>query len=135
MPKWLIIEDERDLHETLLAMFEVWGINGMAFEDGQEALDWVDAVDKGEYIGELPQLALIDLRLPGAFGVDVAMRIRQSRVLQNMAIILMTAYCLAPEQEEEFVSRVRADAFLNKPLPPMKALQKLLNDLVVHRYV
>jgi CheY-like chemotaxis protein len=134
MPKWIVVEDELDLHDTLMAMFEVWGIDGISFDDGQDILDWLDRVDNGEISGELPQLALIDLRLPSAFGVDVAMRIRQSPVLSDIAIILMTAYSLSPEQETQFINDVQADAFLNKPLPEMKQLQKLLNGLVAKRY-
>src|SRR5688572_19637909 len=99
MAKWIVVEDEIDLHDTLMAMFEVWGIDGISFDDGGDILDWIETVDSGGFNGELPQLALIDLRLPTAFGVDVARRIRQSPALQNMALVLMTAYRLSPTQE------------------------------------
>lgn len=133
MPKWVIVEDEPDLLDTLLAMFEIWGIDGLSFSAGHDAFNWIYAVDTGQYVDPLPQLALIDLRLPDAFGVDVAIRIRQSPVLHNMTIVLMTAYQLSQEHEHQFVQDVEADAFFHKPLPGMKELQKRLNTLVAQR--
>ena len=32
----MVVEDEPDIYELLLAMFEMWGIEGVAFVDGEE---------------------------------------------------------------------------------------------------
>lgn len=59
----MVVEDEPDIYEVLLAMFEMWGIEGVAFVDGEEAIAWIDDVDNGRFQGELPELALLDIRL------------------------------------------------------------------------
>ncbi|MBZ0308233.1 MAG: response regulator, partial [Anaerolineae bacterium] len=96
MPTWMVVEDEPDIYEVLLAMFEIWGIEGVAFVDGGQAVAWIDDVDEGRVRGELPELALIDIRLPEVSGPDVGKRVRESPILKDMAIVLITAYRLSP---------------------------------------
>src|SRR5690606_39918312 len=92
----MVVEDEPDIYEVLLAMFEMWGIEGVAFVDGEEAVAWIDEVDRGEFEGELPELALLDIRLPGSIsGPMVGERLRKSPILQHSAIVLSTAYRLS----------------------------------------
>ena len=68
LPTWMVVEDEPDIYDVLLAMFELWGIEGVAFVDGGEAISWVDAVDEGRVHGDLPELAILDIRLPDGLG-------------------------------------------------------------------
>ena len=71
---------------------------GVAFVDGEEAVSWINDVDEGRFHGELPELALLDIRLPGDVdGVMVGERLRKSPILGNMAIVLTTAYKLNNE--------------------------------------
>lgn len=32
MPEWIVGEDDPDLHEVLLAMFELWNIDGVVYK-------------------------------------------------------------------------------------------------------
>ena len=41
MSTWMVVEDEPDIYDVLLAMFEIWGIEGVAFVDGGEAVGWI----------------------------------------------------------------------------------------------
>ena len=80
---WMVVEDEPDIYELLLAMFEIWGIEGVAFVDGEEAITWIEESDKGAP-SEIPELAVLDIRLPGnVSGPMVGARIRQSPVLKR----------------------------------------------------
>ncbi|HVO68978.1 MAG TPA: response regulator, partial [Aggregatilineaceae bacterium] len=90
MPTWMVVEDEPDIYDVLLAMFEIWGIEGVAFVDGAEAVAWILDVDQGRVRGELPELAILDIRLPEISGPAVGARLRQSPVLGNIAIVLIT---------------------------------------------
>ncbi len=115
-------------------MFEMWGIDGTAFVDGEEALAWIEDVDRGKYSGELPELALLDIRLPGpAQGDDVAKRLRESAALKNIAIVLTTAYKLSPPKDQQMIDRAGADKLMYKPLPKFNELKQLLEELISAR--
>lgn len=130
MPTWMVVEDEPDIYEVLLAMFEIWGIEGVAFVDGGQAVNWLDDVDQGRVRGELPELALIDIRLPEVSGPEVGRRIRQSPVLKNMAVVLITAYRLSPQDEKEAIEIAQANHLMYKPLPGMPELRSILDEII-----
>lgn len=134
MSTWMVVEDEPDIYEVLLAMFEMWGIEGVAFVDGEEAIAWIDDVDNGRFRGELPELALLDVRLPGAInGAMVGERLRKSKVLGGIAIVLSTAYKLNVEEEAKMIEQAGADELMYKPLPKFNELQKKLEDVIAAR--
>ncbi len=131
---WMVVEDEPDIYEVLLAMFEMWGIEGVAFVDGEEAVAWIEEVDKGKFSGELPELALLDIRLPGLVsGMMVGERIRKSTLLQHMAIVLITAWKLSADEEKQVIEKAGADRLISKPLPRFPELKQLLEDLIAQR--
>ncbi|GAB4341036.1 MAG: hypothetical protein Kow00117_21180 [Phototrophicales bacterium] len=131
---WMVVEDEPDIYEVLLAMFGIWGIEGVAFVDGEEAVAWIEDVDNGRFQGELPELALLDIRLPGEIeGPAVGARLRKSKALGDIAIVLTTAYKLTPEEEKAFWAQAEADRLIYKPLPKFADLQKLLEDTIAER--
>ena len=79
MATWMIVEDEPDIYEVMVAMFELWDIKHIHFYDGQDAVEWIDAVDAGHISSELPELAILDIRLPGEVGGPaVGARLRSS---------------------------------------------------------
>lgn len=130
----MVVEDEPDIYEVLLAMFGIWGIEGVAFVDGEEAINWIEDVDHQRFQGELPELALLDIRLPGDVqGPVVGERLRKSKVLGNIAIILITAYKLTPAEEDAMKKKAGADKLLYKPLPKISELQHLLEELIAQR--
>lgn len=134
MSTWMVVEDEPDIYEVLLAMFEMWGIEGVAFVDGEEAVAWIDDVNNGRFQGELPELALLDIRLPGNIsGPMVGERLRQSNTLKQVAIILSTAYRLSPEEEKQVLEQAGADKLMYKPLPRFNELQKILEQVITER--
>lgn len=130
----MVVEDEPDIYEVLLAMFGIWGIEGVAFVDGEEAVTWIEDVDNGRFQGELPEMALLDIRLPGKIqGPDVGERLRKSKHLNNIAIVLTTAYKLSPEEEKNKIQQAGADRLIRKPLPKFHELQVLLESTIADR--
>jgi CheY-like chemotaxis protein len=130
----MVVEDEPDIYEVLLAMFGIWGIEGVAFVDGEEAVSWIDDVDSDSFQGELPELALLDIRLPGEInGPAVGERLRKSEALGDIAIVLTTAYKLTPDEETEVKTQAGADRLIYKPLPKFAELQKILEETIVQR--
>lgn len=136
MSTWMVVEDEPDIYEVLLAMFEMWGIEGVAFVDGEEAAAWIDDVNTGRFQGELPELALLDIRLPGQLsGADVGELLRKSEKLGQIAIVFATAYRLGPEEERRVIAQADADKLMYKPLPKFGELQRILEDVIAQRRV
>lgn len=137
MTTWMVVEDEPDFYELVLAIYDTLGVDGLAFTDGDEAIKWIEDVDAGQHVtsvDELPQLALLDIRLPGYIsGVEVGNRLRQSPVLGNIAIVLMTAYKLSPKQEQQFITDSGCDLLMHKPLPKLAEFKRVMHDVVAQR--
>ncbi len=134
MTTWMVVEDEPDLYDMVLAMYATMGVDGTSFVTGEEAIDWIEEVDDGHYHGELPELALLDIRLPGAInGVKVSERMRESPHLKDIAIVLMTAYRLNPSEEKDVINQAGSDLLIYKPLPKLGELHTMLLDLVNKR--
>lgn len=133
MSTWMVVEDEPDIYDVLLAMFEIWGIEGVAFVDGAEAVSWIENVDQGRVRGELPELAILDIRLPEVSGPEVGNRLRRSPILGEIAIVLITAYRLSVEEEKAVIERAQADLLMYKPLPAMPELRSAM-DAVIARH-
>jgi CheY-like chemotaxis protein len=130
----MIVEDEPDIYELLLTMFKMWGIEGVAFVDGEEAVAWINDVDSGRIKGELPELALLDIRLPGSIsGPQVGERLRKSSSLGGVAIVLTTAYRLTPPEEQAVIRQAGADQLVYKPLPKFHELKHLLETVIAAR--
>jgi CheY-like chemotaxis protein len=130
---WMVVEDEPDIYEVLLAMFEVWGIEGVAFVDGSEAVAWIEDVDAGRVQSELPELAILDIRLPEVSGPEVGERLRESPKLRGVAIVLITAYRLQPPEEVAVIAQAQADMLLYKPLPRPEEFRKTLEIALAKR--
>jgi two-component system phosphate regulon response regulator PhoB len=134
MTSWMVVEDEPDLYEMLMAMTEIVGVDGVAFTTGEDALTWIEAVDGRQIQHERPELALLDIRLPGQnSGLEVCKRLRSSPVLGDILVVLMTAYHVSPREEREMLRQSGADVLLRKPFPNLKALSKLLQDHLQRR--
>lgn len=134
MSSWMVVEDEPDIYELLLTMFELWGIDGVAFVEGEEACAWIDDVDQGRYKGELPEMAIIDLRLGGVMqGWDVGERLRKSPVLGNIAVVVITGFRFPPEEEASIRRRMQPDRWINKPLPLLNEMQTLLDQTLAEK--
>ncbi len=134
MTTWMLLEDEPDLYDMILAMYGMMGISGVAFGCGEDAIDWIKSVENGSYKGSIPELALLDIRLPDYIsGPDVGARLRQSELLKDMVIVIMTAYRLTPQEEQDVLGYAEADYLLYKPLPRFMELENLLKDLVLQQ--
>lgn len=130
MTTWMVVEDEPGLYDMVLTMYSLMGVHGVAFTSGEDALDWIDAVDSGQFADEIPQLAMLDIRLPGQVdGVAVGERMRRSPVLKNTRIVMMTAYILSPKDETEIREAIHPEEFLSKPLPEFEQLKRLLFEI------
>lgn len=116
---WLLVEDDPDIRNIVTVMMQLWGEKPLALSDGNAAWTWLDGVIAGTYKGDLPELALMDIRMPGHTGDQIAARIRTTDRLKNIPIILMTAFTLTEAEVQNMVERAGIDHLVKKPLPDM----------------
>jgi CheY-like chemotaxis protein len=123
---WLLVEDDSDIRNVVSVMMSVWGEKPLPFADGGAAWGWLDSVENGTYTGELPDLALMDIRMPGYTGDKVAARIRKVAAIKDIPIILMTAFSLTDTEIKEMMEQTGIDYLMNKPLPDMEVFRTTL---------
>lgn len=127
---WLIVEDEADIRNLVATMAQVWGHTPVTFESGKKAWEFLDQVEAGTYNKPLPQFALMDIRMPGYHGDEVAKRIRRTEALKNIPIVLMTAFVLSDEERAAMKNDTGVDHILNKPLPDFMRLKEILDTII-----
>lgn len=133
MSTWMVVEDEPDLYSTLLTLFGIWSIDGVAFTNGTDAIKWIDDVDAGTADTNIPELAILDIRLPGVEGPEIGARLRKSPVLKEIVIVLVTAFHLSPDQEKQVIARAQADELIYKPLPAPTEFRAVLQKAIARR--
>ena len=111
----VIVEDNDDVREMLRYLLESIG------HEVDEAADGVQGIAK---VAELrPDVALVDIGLPGVDGFEVARRLRASGVLSKTLLIALTGYGL--DKDREAVLAAGFDRHLTKPVEPDLLIQIL----------
>jgi signal transduction histidine kinase len=105
-PSLLLIEDNQDGREMMTMMLECYGYQVSAAEDGLRGLDAVRALR--------PDLALVDIGLPGIDGYEVARRLRADPDTHHIKLIALTGYGLAEDLQR--VMEAGFDRHLVKPV-------------------
>lgn len=123
---WLIAEDEADIRVLITTMCQVWGHTTVAYENGQKVWDWLDLVERGDANG-LPELVLMDIRMPGKKGNELAQRMRTIPALKNTPIVLMTAFSLSDQERSDMMQLDGVDYIISKPLPEFETLRQTLH--------
>jgi CheY-like chemotaxis protein len=127
---WLIAEDDIDILNLLSTVTQVWGHTPLSFESGQKVWDWLDRVDASTPTSELPGFALMDIRMPGKKGNEVANRMRSVARFKHIPIVLMTAYSLDANDRLALQTNDGVDAIISKPLPAFDELRTVLNSII-----
>lgn len=127
---WMIAEDEADIRNLVVTMATVWGHSTVAFESGTKAWEFLDSVENGTFSGQLPEFALMDIRMPGQRGDEISQRIRQTPDIENIPIVLMTAFALSEDEMREMRAATGVDLIINKPLPDFMQLKGILENII-----
>lgn len=113
----LLVEDNVDALEVLSDLLAMWGHEVRAVPDGLSGVDTALAMR--------PDVALIDIGLPGIDGYEVARRIRADPNGRALTLVALTGYG-TPEQRER-ATQAGFDLHITKPVQPA-GLAKLLQD-------
>lgn len=121
----LLVEDNRDDEElTVLALRENRLLNDIhVARDGAEALDYLLA--QGRYANrdplDLPQIVLMDLKLPKISGLEVLQRMRAHPRLKLVPVIILTTSLEERDIMESY--DLGANSYIRKPVDFSKFLE------------
>jgi len=105
----LIVEDDKDLRDSLCEALELEGYAAVCVENGQEALNHLAT-------GARPCLILLDLMMPVMDGWTFRQELLKDQTLASIPVIVMTAATPAR------VAAVAAQVVLYKPLHMAKVM-------------
>ena len=114
----LIVEDNADARDSLMALLELSGHRVTSADSGVAALSSIRR--------SLPRLALVDIGLPDMDGLALARAIRDMPGGDTIRLIALTGYGGLEDQERTAESGF--DAHLIKPLD-FDVLEKLLQTM------
>jgi two-component system, sensor histidine kinase len=115
----LIVEDNADAREAMRMLLELDGHVVMAAAEGSEALELARTKD--------PDVALVDIGLPGIDGYEVARRLRVGGERRPL-LIALTGY--GQPEDRRRAAEAGFDSLLVKPVDP-SALSSLLATLEI----
>ncbi len=113
----LIVEDERDLANTLKYNLERAGYQTRVALTGQQALELAPAEP-------VPDLVLLDLMLPDISGTEVCRRLRQHERTRAVPVIMLTAK--GQEIDRVVGFEVGADDYVVKPYSVRELLLRIV---------
>jgi two-component system alkaline phosphatase synthesis response regulator PhoP len=105
MTKILIAEDERDIRELITYTLQHSGFDVVATADGESALDLV--------LSEMPDLVLLDVRMPRMDGYEVCRQIKSNHKLASIPVAFLSAK--GQEAEVRAGMEAGAQAYILKP--------------------
>jgi CheY-like chemotaxis protein len=126
----MVVDDDATTRSIFTMFLAMWGVTPLIFQSGEEAAEWLDQVERGEWNWEMPEVALIDLRLPGIMGHAVGQRMREVAATRSIPLIIMSAYYLDDADRLDIHGAARPDLILAKPLPLPDAFRALIEDTI-----
>lgn len=114
--KVLVVDDDRDIRETIAEVLEEHGFTVCTATNGQDGLDKVRTAR--------PDLVLLDLMMPVLDGAGFCTAIRSDPLLADLPIVVISAY----HDVETLAREMQVSGVLAKPLE----LERLV--AAVHRH-
>jgi len=104
MAKILVVEDEPHIRELLKTVLGIQGHQVVSAIDGQEGLD--------RALADPPDLAILDVLMPGINGLDLARILRQDPRTAHTPLMVMTAW----DEVRDQALAIGVDDFVAKPV-------------------
>jgi two-component system response regulator len=114
----LLVEDNPDDESLTLRAFKKNNIkNGVVVaRDGAEALDYLFGTGRhaGRDITDLPQVMLLDLKLPKVDGLEVLRRVRADERTRLLPVVILTS----SKEEQDLMTgyRLGCNSYVRKPV-------------------
>jgi len=111
----LVVDDNATNRRILLELLSSWGMKGHATGDGTEAVEMANRASRPF------SLALIDMNIAGASGIDVAAALRQTPNCASTPILLLTS----ADQPHDAANTPAVNGFLVKPVGQQALLESI----------
>lgn len=114
----LLVEDNPDDEVLTTLAFEECRLANrlVVVRDGQEAVDYLFAAGKyaGRDASEMPQVVLLDLKLPKIDGLEVLYRIRNDESTKLLPVVVLTS----SKEEQDMIESysLGANSYIQKPV-------------------
>ena len=112
MPTIALVDDDRNILTSLRMLLEAEGYKIVAYTDGVSAFD--------EIVGDPPDLAILDIKMPRMDGMELLRRLRQK---SEMPVIFLTSK--DEEIDELFGLKMGADDFIRKPFSQRLVVERV----------
>jgi two-component system, sensor histidine kinase len=119
----LLVEDNRDIVELIQMQLEMWGHEVSTAADGPSGLQ--------EALRLRPDVALVDVGLPGMDGYDVARQIRSAEGGDRIRLVAMTGYGRPEDRDRALAAGF--DAHLVKPVDPRQLQDAIDSEVLLRR--
>ncbi len=114
----LLIEDNPDDELLTIQALKDSNISNEVVEarDGEEALDFLFGT--GKYLGRdltlMPQLTLLDIKLPKMDGLEVLQQIRANKITKLLPVVILTS----SKEEQDLIHsyELGANSYIRKPV-------------------
>ena len=84
-----VVEDDSNIRDLVTYTLQSTGFEAKGFENGTDFLKTMED-------GEMPELVLLDIMLPGEDGISILGKLRKKSATKELPIIMMTAKGSAP---------------------------------------
>ncbi|MGE0083201.1 MAG: response regulator [Desulfococcaceae bacterium] len=122
----MIVDDIISSRQLIMTCLESPHIRFMEAANGREALELLAQSSETGHM--LPQIILMDLRMPGMDGYETAKQIRCSERMKNIPLLAITASVM---KEEEDSIRKFFDGYISKPISRAELFRELKRFLPV----
>ena len=118
----VLVEDQDDVRTAMQALLEGWGHSVESAPDGTRGVERIIAVH--------PDVALIDIAMPGLDGYAVARKVRAELGAAAPRLIALTGF--GRDEDRERARRAGFDSHLTKPAVPRELRRVLRSDTDAH---
>ena len=119
MARIVVADDDVDIRELVEFKLSTLGHDIVAVADGAAAIEACQA--------QRPDLAVLDVMMPGMSGLEAVRVIRSDPGLADLPVILLTARAQETDVETGFESG--ADDYITKPFSPRELASRVENLL------
>lgn len=117
--KILYVEDQKDVQRAIYQLLSVLGYEVECADNGQEGVD--------KAINWLPDVILMDIRMPVLDGVEATRLIRQNPATANIPVIVLSAF--TDQKTRAACEQVGVNGFVTKPVS-MHKLTRLIEQVL-----